>query len=148
MFSYGSSHQFLQFAGPTEVVDNHSEPLSTWSEAECRCWWGVGHVHKDRFHCIPGRAIADWLNGEDKENDDVENLDMGGIQSDVKRELYDGDGDLALERGILATPASPWTPSPSSIASAATVNSGPWQWECWWSKIEPNLQCIDSQSEE
>ena len=50
---------------------------------------------------------------------------MGGIQGGIKHECYDGDGDLALERGILATPASPWTPSPSSIASAATVNSGP-----------------------
>ena len=34
---------------------------------------------------------------------------------------------LALERGMLATPASPWTPSPSSMASAATVKSGPWK---------------------
>ena len=50
---------------------------------------------------------------------------MGAIQDDINDEVYVGDGDLALERGILATPASPWTPSPSSIASAATVNSGP-----------------------
>ena len=42
------------------------------------------------------------------------------------------DCNLALERGMLATPASPWTPSPSSIASAATLKSGPWQWDCWW----------------
>ena len=39
------------------------------------------------------------------------NFDVGGIQGDVKHELCDGGGEivtnLALERGMLATPASP-----------------------------------------